>query len=205
MILTCAYCGHKGKAKERVALARYECGKCGRINEVTNVPLREWLDFNFEEYLVEIISFIEKDEFTDVLARDAEELARGRLSKPQVSKLKTVLKKNFRKGGTIRNIRNDIVKNVKPGDLEAVNGRVFPEQQRALAIARTETTRTANAGSQNHYAKGGIEEYSWVATFDGRTCPICQDLDGQIFGLRNGPLPPAHGLCRCTIIPVVDL
>ena len=43
----------------------------------------------------------------------------------------------------------------------------------------------------------------WVSVLDGRTTDICIGLDGQIFGLKDGPRPPAHIRCRSTTVPVM--
>tara|TARA_R100001143_G_scaffold62940_1_gene67667 strand:+ start:2386 stop:3240 length:855 start_codon:yes stop_codon:yes gene_type:complete len=45
-----------------------------------------------------------------------------------------------------------------------------------------------------------IKGVQWVATLDDRTCPICGSLDGQVFDIKEGPRPPAHIRCRCTIV-----
>ncbi len=46
----------------------------------------------------------------------------------------------------------------------------------------------------------------WDATFDSRTCEVCEDLDGEVRepgeefddGIMH---PPAHSNCRCSIVP----
>lgn len=40
----------------------------------------------------------------------------------------------------------------------------------------------------------------WVAVLDDTTCPICQELDGQIFPLDAVDPPPAHPSCRCFLL-----
>lgn len=86
-------------------------------------------------------------------------------------------------------------------------------RHRARTIARHETLNAANEGRRSVWerdARAGLIsrerwEREWVAIVpsDGRTCRICQGLDGQrapISGSypdgRRGP--PAHTLCRCT-------
>ncbi len=95
--------------------------------------------------------------------------------------------------------------------------------RRAENIARTETIRAANMGTQLAWESAldagllpqGVQKV-WIATEDSRTCPICMALDGQVVEVvggfelgetAEGPLkrpittrtPPAHPSCRCTI------
>lgn len=86
-------------------------------------------------------------------------------------------------------------------------------RHRARTIARHETLTAANEGRRSVWerdARAGLIDRSrwereWVAIVpsDGRTCRICQGLDGQRAPIngsypdgRGGP--PAHTLCRCT-------
>jgi hypothetical protein len=48
-----------------------------------------------------------------------------------------------------------------------------------------------------------IEQYQWKSTLDSRTCAICQGLSNEIFNVNEGPLPPAHPSCRCTVVYVL--
>lgn len=49
-----------------------------------------------------------------------------------------------------------------------------------------------------------LKGYEWVSTLDKRTSRVCQSLDGRIFKIGKGPMPPAHPNCRSTTIPAVD-
>lgn len=37
---------------------------------------------------------------------------------------------------------------------------------------------------------------------DSKTSEVCQSLDGQVFQIGTGPLPPAHPNCRSTVAAV---
>ena len=110
-----------------------------------------------------------------------------------------IVRRDFRDGVhpyvTARNIRRD------PGVVDM-------GVKRAQKIARTEMLDASNFGAFEAYEQSGmVESVEWVATFDKRTCPICQAAHG------DGPLPlgdifssgfarpPAHSLCRCTLVP----
>lgn len=50
------------------------------------------------------------------------------------------------------------------------------------------------------FKKVGIKKVMWVSAKDDRTCKVCRELDGQIFGIDNVP-EKKHYNCRCTIKP----
>lgn len=72
----------------------------------------------------------------------------------------------------------------------------------AARLIRTETTYMANAAEMESYEELGINQYVYVATLDKRTSPICQELDGKIFKVKDAKpgenLPPMHPNCRST-------
>jgi SPP1 gp7 family putative phage head morphogenesis protein len=86
--------------------------------------------------------------------------------------------------------------------------RVTPSDSWAEMVARTETSRAMNAGVMLAYHAAGVERIMWVAAEDERTCPVCEDLDGQIVlldakfddGDEGVTQPPQHPSCRCTIV-----
>lgn len=201
--ITCYHCKAVTMAAEVVPLAHYRCGKCKNVINVTNIPIQEWLGFNFGKYLANIKAFIKKDPFENLKAVNAAEVAAGKLSQKQIGTLKTVLVKNFDQGGTIKDISTDIRNQVKIKDLKVYNQdgdlyMVIPKEARSINIARTETTRVANEGARESYAQGGIQEIAWIATLSERTCADCEELNGQVFPINTSNLPPLHALCRCT-------
>jgi SPP1 gp7 family putative phage head morphogenesis protein len=75
---------------------------------------------------------------------------------------------------------------------------------RTQMIARTEIIRTSNLGSHAVYEanKDLLEGWTWIATNDDRTCPVCGDLDNKNFTFKsNRNPPPAHPSCRCSSLP----
>jgi HK97 family phage portal protein len=106
------------------------------------------------------------------------------------------------------------------------------DRDRAEMIARTETIRSSNAGTQEAWRMAGISRKRWYASIDGRQCPWCEQMhndygpgtDGismtQTF-VNEGTMleagektmtvtytdvyyPPLHPRCRCTILAVVE-
>lgn len=89
--------------------------------------------------------------------------------------------------------------------------------QRARAIARTESNEALATGIQATWrqaAEQGVmpqdSKKQWTAMRDERMSELCEDLDNQTVGLNetfssdvepgfDGPGPPAHVNCRCTL------
>ena len=53
------------------------------------------------------------------------------------------------------------------------------------------------------YESVGVEKVMWIAEHDDKTCGDCEELDGQIFPLKDAP-PKQHYHCRCYLIPVKE-
>ena len=53
------------------------------------------------------------------------------------------------------------------------------------------------------YEDTGVKRVQWVAEDDHKTCGVCNELDGQIFKLKDAP-PKQHYNCRCYLIPIVE-
>lgn len=49
-----------------------------------------------------------------------------------------------------------------------------------------------------------VKRYRWLSTLDMRTSQICRSLDGNIYAIGKGPLPPAHVNCRSFVLLLVD-
>ena len=98
----------------------------------------------------------------------------------------------------------------------ALKGRMAQYRQmqlnlRARNIARTESIKAANEGQRQAWLQArdrgeigndALREWS-AATGDNRTCPICEDLDGETTTLEGNfsigvDGPPAHPSCRCS-------
>jgi SPP1 gp7 family putative phage head morphogenesis protein len=76
-------------------------------------------------------------------------------------------------------------------------------RREGAAIVRTAIQQVSNAAQQSVYESNSdiVEGYEWVSTLDSRTTSQCRSLDGRIFPLGKGPIPPLHIACRSTTIP----
>lgn len=77
---------------------------------------------------------------------------------------------------------------------------------RAVQITRSEMQRVANRTAQQTYLQNAdvLKGIMIVETLDVRTCLLCIQQDGKVFGVSENPgsLPPYHPGCRGFITPV---
>ena len=73
-------------------------------------------------------------------------------------------------------------------------------------VVRTGLQHAANQARQATWQNNQdiVRGVRWVSTLDRRTSAICQSLDGQVFGINEGPRPPAHPGCRSTTVAALD-
>lgn len=194
--------------------------------QLYEAPLKEFVGFNYSQYLKQIHEFIDSKNFvkrkyvgpTTTSTSEWEEKVikyklTDNLSKAQVQKLRTVLHSSFDDGASIRTIKERILEQVKPKDLSVKvparyeDGELvrkayrvhINKDQRAWALARTETIRASNQGALGHFDQLKVPRVEWLATNDDRTCAYCSDRDGESFDLEEADeMIPGHDLCRCT-------
>lgn len=128
---------------------------------------------------------------------------------------------------TIDQLRKQLIAGVKLGEsIPELTKRVnkvfgFAEKYRATRIARTEIIRSASAGAEFAYIQSGVvKAKEWVTSWDERTCPECEAMDGRRAPLggsfdtagldvnldyTEGAMPhsPLHPGCRCTIVAIL--
>lgn len=46
-----------------------------------------------------------------------------------------------------------------------------------------------------------LPRLQWLAVLDSHVCPYCQGLHGRVFEIDDTPAHPAHGNCRCSLVP----
>jgi SPP1 gp7 family putative phage head morphogenesis protein len=97
----------------------------------------------------------------------------------------------------IRTVRGTKAANFSDGILAGTTKRD------AAAVVRTAIQQVSNQAQQAVYTSNEdiVEGYEWVSTLDMRTSSQCRSLDGLVFKLGKGPVPPAHISCRSTTVP----
>jgi SPP1 gp7 family putative phage head morphogenesis protein len=90
--------------------------------------------------------------------------------------------------------------------LGGVDGARQITRRGAQTLAQTATSAISNATRQELYKRNRrvIPREFYVATLDSRTTPICQSLDGDVFPVGEGPIPPLHMNCRSIRAPVIN-
>lgn len=98
----------------------------------------------------------------------------------------------------IRRIRGSKTLNYKDGILQ----RSRDDVER---LVRTSITHiTARARDELYRANESVvKQWRFSATLDRRTTVICASLDGQVFDLGSGPMPPRHPNCRSSTTPIL--
>lgn len=73
-------------------------------------------------------------------------------------------------------------------------------------LARTALQHAANQARQEVWDQNSdiVKSRRWVSVLDSRTSSQCQALDGRVFPLDSGPVPPLHIGCRSTTIGELD-
>jgi len=181
------------------------------IQETENMNVREYINlieiagFNYSDYLVKILQLLKIEKFSDLAAKNAKEIADGLLNAKEIKKLRIIMRDGFRKNKTMDEIERD-VKGLNLRDRVTATSTITASA-RPNMIARTETVRMANKGLVEVFKDNKIEEVRWLAALSDRTCPLCENLNGQIFPINNLAIgetqPPLHVGCRCSLISVI--
>ena len=124
----------------------------------------------------------------------------GRTEEAAARRVRDVIRQGYVEGRTVdqmaRQLRGTRANGFKDGLLEV-------DRRGAEAIVRTAVTHTSNVASQEIYKSAGdfVEGWEFVATLDGRTTLTCASLDGKVYPIGKGPMPPRHIGCRSIPIP----
>jgi SPP1 gp7 family putative phage head morphogenesis protein len=72
-------------------------------------------------------------------------------------------------------------------------------------LVTTESAFFTSAAQRDCFNKLSVEQYELVATLDGKTSEICQELDGKVFAMKDYEVgvtaPPFHCWCRTVTAP----
>ena len=82
------------------------------------------------------------------------------------------------------------------------------DRNKAGRLIMTESAAFASAAQKDCFKALDVEKYEIVATLDNRTSQICQDLDGEVFDMKDYQVgvtaPPFHPWCRTTTVPYFE-
>lgn len=126
----------------------------------------------------------------------------GKMAVNDVSRIEQQMRLGILAGETnadlVKRIRGTKANGYKDGVLETT-------KREAEMIARTAANHVSTAARQSTWDANAdiIDGVRWVSTLDGRTSPVCQSRDGEVYPIDKGPRPPAHPNCRSTVTPVL--
>lgn len=157
-----------------------------------------------------------KEAFADALAKPLS--ATGQLLDSFVSKwgiaevdrVNDTVRKAWSEGWTVDRLTTAIngtkKLNYSDGIIGAPGTSAAVARRNARAVARTAVQHVSSAARMATWEANAefITGYRFVATLDSRTTQVCRTLDGQLFELDAGPIPPVHVGCRSTTVAEVD-
>jgi len=121
--------------------------------------------------------------------------------KEQAAAVRNAIAQGFAEGQTTESIVRQIVgtkaANFQDGLLNVT--RTSAKRMARTALAHTSTVARGQVFEDNADL---IPFYEWVSTLDSRTSDICMGLDGTVYKVGKGKLPPAHFNCRSTTSPL---
>lgn len=81
-------------------------------------------------------------------------------------------------------------------------------RNRAVTVLQTETNGIQAQATLDEYQDDNIKKYRYLATLEVHTCPICGELDGKVFPVKDAEkgvnYPTMHPHCRCTTVPALE-
>lgn len=97
----------------------------------------------------------------------------------------------------VRAIRGTKKQNYRDGVLEI-------SRRSARSIVRTSVNHVSNVAAQETWKANErvVKGWQFVSTLDSRTTITCAALNGQVFPIGEGPMPPRHIGCRSLSIAV---
>lgn len=92
--------------------------------------------------------------------------------------------------------------------IKAISEKFSTDRRKAGKLVMTESAAFASAAQKDAFNELDVEQFEIVATLDRRTSEICQDLDGEVFDMKDYAVgvtaPPFHVWCRSTTVPYFD-
>ena len=108
-----------------------------------------------------------------------------------------------------REITQDIMLGRDPQKaIDNISKKMNTSKVNASRLIMTEEAYFSSAAQKDCFQDLGVEQYEIVATLDSHTSDICQNLDGQVFPMKDFEpgvtAPPFHVYCRSTTVPYFE-
>lgn len=123
----------------------------------------------------------------------------------------TVFNRNLRnKGLFINKLRDNIKKDLIKGvSIEVANDTINEVFNSGATISNillnNEIARLYNRALIGVYNAMGIQMVEWVSAMEDNTCSECADLNGEVFNIKDAPIPieDTHVSCKCILVPII--
>lgn len=109
--------------------------------------------------------------------------------------------------GTLQTrLTQQIVRGEEPKKaIDQISELMGVDRRKAGRLVMTESAAFTSIAQKDCFKELGVEKFEIVATLDQRTSDICQDLDGEVFDMRDYEVgvtaPPFHPWCRTVTAP----
>lgn len=87
---------------------------------------------------------------------------------------------------------------------ERINGLQKAQARILASTAINYTTNVARLETLAENKKTISDKVIWVSVLDNSTTDYCSDHDGNVYGVDDGPRPPAHWGCRSHVEPYIE-
>ena len=119
--------------------------------------------------------------------------------------------------GNNRKLRREVLAKINEGIskgwspdrmVSQIRQRVDVGKYNTTRLVRTESNLINNNATLERFKDDGFEEYRYVAEMDNRTSEVCEELNGEVFKVKDGVsgvnMPPLHPNCRSDIEVIVQ-
>ena len=122
------------------------------------------------------------------------------LSARQIQRMENQMRLSRARGMTIDQTVRAFNGTKAKGYKDGIMGKNWSD---ARTVIRTATQHVSSASRNAMWVANSdiMDSYQWVSTLDGVTSDVCKSLDGKVFKIGQGPLPPIHPNCRSTTVP----
>ncbi|WP_144511583.1 minor capsid protein [Bacillus sp. FJAT-22090] len=117
------------------------------------------------------------------------------------------------KNELINTLHTELTQSIIRGDspskvIATISKKLKVSKDKAGRLVMTESAFFASAAQKGAFEALDVERYEIVATLDGKTSSICQDLDGKVFDMKDYAVgitaPPFHPWCRTVTVPYFE-
>lgn len=111
----------------------------------------------------------------------------------------------IRMGLTLSETTDQIVRRIRGTKVAQYSDGILDISRRsAQSIVRTAVTHVSNVTAQETWKANShvVKGWQFLATLDTRTTIGCASLDGKVFPIGEGPIPPRHIRCRSISVAV---